>query len=68
MRKLILIAAISVVLAGCAGGGTYQPNPYRSETGSPNDWSRPYYGDRYWPPVDPNSAFPPQMMDGDNQD
>jgi hypothetical protein len=76
MRTLILITAISAILAGCAGGGGYTrsagygdggghtPNPYRSETGSPTDWSRPYYNDRYWPPVDLNSPFPPQIMDG----
>jgi hypothetical protein len=72
MRKLILAATIGVSLAGCAtggyygqsDGGNYRPNPYRSETGNPNDWSRPYYGDRYWPPVDLNSPFPPQIMDG----
>ena len=68
MRPLILLTALSAILSGCAG--TYMPrgdggsNPYRSETGSPNDWSRPYYNDRYWPPVDPNSSFPPQIMDG----
>ena len=74
MPRLLLLTAISVLLAGCAAGGGYtyrasyagagSPNPYRSETGSPNDWSKPYYGDRYWPPVDLNSPFPPQIMDG----
>ena len=70
MRTLIFLAALSAILTGCAGTGTYMArgdggsSPYRSETGSIHDWSRPYYGDRYWPPVDPNSAFPPQIMDG----
>lgn len=78
MRKLILTAAILAILAGCAGGGytrsagwsdgastgTRYSDPYRSETGSIHDWSRPYYNDRYWPPVDLNSPFPPQIMDG----
>lgn len=73
MSRLLLTAAIAAIAAGCAGyppsasygdGSGYKPNPYRSETGSPRDWSQPYYGDRYWPPVDPNSAFPPQIMDG----
>ena len=76
MKRLLLITAISAILAGCAAeggytrstaydGGGYTPNnPYRSETGSPTDWSKPYYGDRYWPPVDLNSPFPPQIMDG----
>ena len=74
MPRLLLVTAISAILAGCAGGsytrsaaydgGSYTPNPYRSETGSPGDWSKPYYGDRYWPPVDLNSPFPPQIMDG----
>lgn len=77
MRALILVAALPAVLTACAAPGPNmargdtkysnpnpKPNPYRSETGSPSDWSRPYYGDRYWPPVDPNSAFPPQIMDG----
>ena len=74
MKRLILVAAVSAILAGCApgsytrstfqDGAGYTPNPYRSETGSPTDWSKPYYGDRYWPPVDLNSPFPPQIMDG----
>ncbi|MGQ0525649.1 MAG: hypothetical protein ACT4P8_18550 [Betaproteobacteria bacterium] len=74
MNRLILVAAVFALLAGCAGGGYprsasydgagYTPNPYRSETGSPTDWSKPYYGDRYWPPVDLDSPFPPQIMDG----
>jgi hypothetical protein len=75
MYKAIVTAAIAAILAGCAAGGGYArsasydgggytPNPYRSETGSPTDWSKPYYGDRYWPPVDLNSPFPPQIMDG----
>ena len=79
MYKLTLITGALALLAGCAAGGGYTkrasydavgytPNPYRSETGSPTDWSKPYYGDRYWPPVDPNSAFPPQIMDGGSQD
>ena len=79
MNRLILVAAVYAILAGCAAGGGYTqsasyygagytPNPYRSETGSPTDWSKPYYGDRYWPPVDPNSVFPPQIMDGGSQD
>jgi hypothetical protein len=74
MRKLLLIAASSAMLAGCAGGymargdAGYAGDGYRTQTGSPSDWSRPYYNDRYWPPVDPNSAFPPQIMDGGSQD
>ena len=75
MHKLILAAAISAVLAGCAGGGSHMArdggtysDPYRSHTGSPSDWSAPYYGDRYWPPVVPGQAFPPQIMDGDSHD
>lgn len=78
MNRLILVAAVSAILAGCTAGGYtlsasydgagHTTNPYRSETGSPTDWSKPYYGDRYWPPVDPNSAFPPQIMDGGSQD
>ncbi|MGQ0749176.1 MAG: hypothetical protein ACT4PS_01440 [Betaproteobacteria bacterium] len=76
MNRLIFVAALSTILAGCAAGGGgythsaaydgagYAGNPYRSETGSPTDWSKPYYGDRYWPPVDLNSPFPPQIMDG----
>ena len=71
MKRLIFVAALAAILAGCAAGGasysdrgSYTPNPYRSETGSPTDWSKPYYGDRYWPPVDLNSPFPPQIMDG----
>jgi hypothetical protein len=64
MHKLILTAAISAVLAGCASHGSYMArdgstytDPYR--TGSP-------YADddRYWPPVVPGQAFPPQIMDG----
>jgi hypothetical protein len=76
MHKLILAAAISAGLAGCAthGGGGYTgdgagySNPYYSGTGSPNDWSQPYYDRRYWPPVVPGQAFPPQIMDGGSQD
>lgn len=73
MRKLIVIAATSALLAGCAGGPMYMArsdgaNPYHSTTGNPNDWSQTYYNDRYWPPVDPNSSFPPQMMDGGSVD
>lgn len=66
MPVLILLAALAAILAGCAAypSASCAPHPYRSETGSPCDWSRPYYGDRYWPPVDPDSAFPPQIMDG----
>jgi hypothetical protein len=70
MHKLILAAAIFAVLSGCASHGymasdgrTYM-NPYRSYTGSPYDWSAPYYDDRYWPPVVSGQAFPPQIMDG----
>jgi len=75
MHKLILAAAISAGLAGCAthGGGGYTDgagysNPYYSGTGSPNNWSEPYYDRRYWPPVVPGQAFPPQIMDGGSQD
>ena len=75
MHKLLLIAAISAVLAGCAGGGTYMArsdgrsvDPYRTETGSASDWSAPRYDDRYWPPVVEGQAFPPQIMDGGSQD
>jgi hypothetical protein len=72
MRKPILTVATAALLAGCAGGPMYMakstPNPYHSVTGDPNDWSRPYYNDRYWPPVDLNSSFPPQMMDGGSVD
>jgi hypothetical protein len=78
MPRLLLFTAISVLLAGCAAGGysrsdsysdgastgTRYSDPYRSETGSQYDWSRPRYNDRYWPPVDLNSPFPPQIMDG----
>lgn len=74
MRKLLMIAVSAAMLAGCAGGymargdGRYTGDPYRSQTGSPSDGSQTYYDDRYWPPVDPNSAFPPQIMDGGSQD
>ena len=62
MRKLLLIATASAVLAGCASGPMYTArsgggNPYHSETGSPNDWSQPYYNDHYWPPVDPTDSI-----------
>ncbi|MNC86179.1 hypothetical protein D3C83_18170 [compost metagenome] len=74
MRKLILITAISAVAAGCASHGSMGPDgrtfndPYHSHTGSPYDWSAPYYNHRYWPPVVPGEAFPPQIMDGGSQD
>ena len=75
MHKLLLITAISTILAGCAGGGMYTTradggyvNPYHSGTGSQYDWSQPYYDDRYWPPVIPGQAFPPQIMDGGSLD
>ena len=68
MYKLILIAGVAAVLAGCAAGYRSGPDPYRTETGSVANWSAPRYDDRYWPPVDPNSAFPPQIMDGGSQD
>lgn len=72
MRKLTFAAVISAVLAGCASdmardGRTYT-DPYRSYTGSPYDWSAPFYDHRYWPPVVPGQAFPPQIMDGDSHD
>ncbi|MGQ0749177.1 MAG: hypothetical protein ACT4PS_01445 [Betaproteobacteria bacterium] len=69
MHKLILIVGVAAVLAGCAGGGgRAYSDPYRTETGSVANWSAPRYDDRYWPPVDPNSAFPAQIMDGGSQD
>lgn len=71
MHKLILIAAISAVVAGCASGGYAargHSDAYRTETGPASNWSQPRYDDRYWPPVDLNSAFPPQIMDGGSQD
>ena len=74
MHKLILAAAICAVLAGCASHGSMardgrtHSDPYRSTTGSLNDSSQPYYDDRYWPPVVPGQAFPPQIMDGGSPD
>lgn len=74
MHKVILAAAISAVVTGCASyGGTARDgrtydDPYRSHTGSPYDYSQPYYDHRYWPPVVPGQAFPPQIMDGGSQD
>ena len=74
MHKVILAAAISAGLAGCASyGGTARDgrtydDPYRSHTGSPYDYSKPYYDHRYWPPVVEGQAFPPQIMDGGSQD
>jgi hypothetical protein len=58
MRKLIFLAAVSAVLAGCAGVGGY----------SPRLGIAPEHNDRYWPPYDPNQAFPAQIMDGGSQD
>jgi hypothetical protein len=71
MHKRILAAALSAVLVGCASGptntasdGRTYTDPYRSYTGSPYDWSAPFYDHRYWPPVVSGQAFPPQIMDG----
>jgi hypothetical protein len=64
MHKLILAVAISSILAGCAGVPGYQ----RSLGSQFYDSSAPYYDDRYWPPVTPGQAFPPQIMDGGSLD
>jgi len=58
MPKLILVAAIFTVLAGCAGVGGYTP---RLGIAPEDD-------DRYWPPVVPGQAFPAQIMDGGAHD
>lgn len=64
MHKLILAVAISAILAGCAGVAGYSPS-----MGSQfYDSTAPNYDDRYWPPVMPGQAFPPQIMDGGSLD
>jgi len=54
MRRLILLTALAAILAGCAGVQGYTPRLGIA----------PQDNDKYWPPYDPNQAFPPQIMDG----
>ena len=54
MRSIILLALITGFLAGCAATPQSQA-----------DYAATINADkRVWPPYDPNSAFPPQEMDG----
>lgn len=59
MRKLILIVGVAAVLSGCAGVGGYTPTMMGAA---------PEHNDRYWPPYNPNSSFPAQIMDGGSHD
>jgi starvation-inducible outer membrane lipoprotein len=56
MRNIILLALMAAVLAGCA------TSPQSQE-----EYAATINADkRVWPPYDPNSAFPDQIMDGKN--
>ena len=57
MRNILPLALMAGVLAGCAGSPQ-----------SPEEYAATVNADRrVWPPYAPESACPPQIMDGESQ-
>ena len=57
MRNILLLSLMAGVLAGCAA------SPQSQE-----EYAATINADRrVWPPYDPNSAFPDQIMDGESR-
>ena len=57
MRNIVLLAVIPAFLAACAASPQSDAEYAAAKNADP----------RVWPPYDPNSAFPDQIMDGESR-